>query len=448
MTSDKGASSGGFDERLIAACHSVLGQGENVVAQEEGDQGQGIFLTESQVIIVKVGVTATGSSDGTIVGSFPLGDISAVNLRKGPLGAVIQVCTATKQCSGPEGPPDNVIVFTGSQRVKRAEAMVARLERALGKPINRTDVAAAESARESPDTAAQEEASEVPPAPEQTVQPVEAPAEDKPKGGRKPSTLAEEIFAEVAGPDEVETPAAEPVPAAVEAPAPTMVQEPAPVAAAEADTPDPDPAYDYGPNPYLPKPAKSAGGISRAVIVLAGLMAATLVGIAVTAPLREPSTSPRVELNAGQVTRNLSLVRKQSAAVRDYRARVTEIVTPASEALGRIEAALASQNGSAIAAAAKTGAIDDAWRDVGALKAPPGLAGAKESLTSGLFIGKTAVSNVSSTVKLRMAVDPHDAAARVRDARSQIARGLKMIDAMLAELERDAAGTPRPPNSR
>lgn len=445
MTSDKGASSSGFDERLIAARDSVLSQGENVTAQEEGDQGQGIFLTDSQVIIAKVGITATGSSDGTIVGSFALADISAVNLRKGPLGAVIQVCTADKQCNGPEGPPDNVIVFTGSQRVKRAEAMVGRIESALGKPVNRTDVAA-ESPRQSPETVAQAEAPVAEPAAEQSAQPVEAPAKGKPKGGRKPSTLADEIFAELGS--EEQAPVAEPVTVAAEALAPPAPQDPVPVAVDMAETADPEPAYDYGPNPYLPKPAKSTGGISRAAIVLAGLMAATLVGIAVTAPLREPATSPRAEINAGQVTRNLPLVRKQSIAVRDYRVRVAAILAPAGEALGRVEAAVTSDNQSVIAQAAKTNAIDDAWQKVGELKAPPGLAGAKDSLISGLFVGKTAVNNISATLRLRMAVDSRDAVARVRDARSQIARGLKMIDAMQAELEREAAGMRGAPKSR
>lgn len=59
MASGKGVSSGEFDERLAAARDSALLEGENVVAQEEGDQGQALVLTDLRVIVVKGGITAT-----------------------------------------------------------------------------------------------------------------------------------------------------------------------------------------------------------------------------------------------------------------------------------------------------------------------------------------------------------------------------------------------------
>ena len=118
MTSESGSPQGITDDRLAEERDSMLADGETVIAQEEGDQGQGIVLTNSRVLIIRVGVTATGVANGRVVGDFPLQEITAVHIRRGPLGAVIQLCTARGAPSGP-GAPDNVIAFTGQPRVKK-----------------------------------------------------------------------------------------------------------------------------------------------------------------------------------------------------------------------------------------------------------------------------------------------------------------------------------------
>ncbi len=191
MTSDKGRSSDPLDERLVEARDEILGDAENVLAQEMGDQGQAIVLTESRVTILKAGLAATGTLDGRKSASYDLDRITAVNVRKGPMGAVIQIC-AGEQEPAHAGPPDNVIVFSGDKRVRKCDAIAANIEKALGTPAHNTESGANDSREPTtePQPLVEEHASAEP-------QPVEENAPEVPKGGREPTSLADEIYAEL-----------------------------------------------------------------------------------------------------------------------------------------------------------------------------------------------------------------------------------------------------------
>lgn len=355
MTSESGSPQGITDDRLAEARDSVLADGETVVAQEEGDQGQGIVLTNSRVLIIKVGVTATGVADGRIIGDFPLQEIAAVRLRKGPLGAVIQVCTA--QSSAPSGPgaPDNVVVFTGSARLRKCEAMAARIEKV------------------------------VEPAPQTSDQ----VSSDK---------LLEEV-------------------------------------AEKSDS------YEFRPNPNLPKPPKADNSGARKMLVLLGLLlAALLVGTAVTAPLRAPQKTPTVEVSVGQLTNSPSIARKQLAVVADFESRLTGILGELAPCLATIESALRSSSRAALASALRANSADRSWRRMSAIQAPPGLTGARETIVSGLFTIKGAVADLSASVESSAPLNAKQALSRIADGKALTQKGLESIDQMRADLSKQVAG--------
>ncbi len=69
MTSDKGGAQNELDERIIAVRNSLLAEGENVEAEEEGDQGQGIFIDRLPVDYhQKLDSRLPGSPEGKLVG--------------------------------------------------------------------------------------------------------------------------------------------------------------------------------------------------------------------------------------------------------------------------------------------------------------------------------------------------------------------------------------------
>ena len=291
MTSESGGPQGITDDRLAEARDSVLADGETVVAQAEGDQGQGIVLTNSRILIVKVGVTATGVANGRLIGNFPLQEVTAVHLRRGPLGAVIQLCAAQSSASPGPGAPDNVIVFTGQPRVKKCEAMAASIEKVIPK------AAADGTARELTENNLAVESTEQ-------------------ESAQKPS---EEI-------DE------------------------------DSDS------CEFRPNPNLPSPARADNSAARKMLVLLGLLlAALLVGTAVTAPLRTPDKTRSVEVDVGQLTNNPSVAQKQLAVVADFESRLTGILGELAPSLSALESGLRSSNRAAVASALRGNAADRAW---------------------------------------------------------------------------------------
>ena len=407
MASDTGVPNDKLDERLAAARDGALQEGEKVVAQEEGDQGQAIVLTNSRVLVLKAGITATGTPNGKIVGAFPIAEIAAVNVRKGPLGAVIQICVEGKEPPAPGSAPDNVVVFTGSQRMKKCDSIAARIESALGKPVGRV------------------ESHEVEPA-----------ISDVAKGGRAPQSLAEEIFAELTqaqsrAEQRPEQPAREP--------------EPAGMAAVATDTPaagQEPPALH--PNPQLPKPVRARRAGDKVLVLLGLLIAALVIGVAAMAPLRVAEQTPTIDVSWSELTRNTKLARRQLDAVAQYEAQLQKALESADRAMAAFESALRSGNKAAVARAVRGNAVDSAWRRLDAVKPPPGLAGAKGQVTSGLFVGKTAIANLSGALQSSAPLISKDVLARIAEARALIRKGLLSIAGMRTQLEKQLRKTGGP----
>lgn len=463
MASDKGGLQDSFDERLAAARDSALIKGEKVIAQEEGDQGQGIVLTDSRVLVIKVGFAATGTSQGSVIGAFPIRKITAVNLRKGPLGEVIQICADRKEPPAEAGAhPDNVVVFTGSQRMKRCEAIAAELECLIGKPISRSDprqpqveeavdiipegdektitAASATECRQLAGTTDSPATDAVTGSESQTVT-EDAPRQRPKRAGRPAVSLADEMFAEMMQSQSetvqektsvpartVRKPAAKPVePTAVEPPSTPVNQQPT---VAREKAPE-EPSEHYAPNPNLPQPVHRGRG--RLLLVFAVLGAALITGIAIVAPMRArvgPSSMPAVVDTA---TTRLSILRRQTASVERYLASCRVTVQRADRALATFDAAAKSGNLSAIASAAKTEAVGDAWHKLSSTPAPRGLAGAREQMVSGMFIAKNALANAAGA-ESSTGVTPQEALKRTHEARVLINRGLSAVVALRDDL--------------
>lgn len=509
MTSDRGASRDALDERIAEARDSVLLEGESTVAQTEGDQGQGIVLTNSRVLTIKVGITATGTANGRIIGSFPFADIAEVNVRKGPLGAVIQIRGAGELSPGQGGAPDNVIVFTGSQRMKKCDIIAAKIEEALGRSVGRTEpppdigevsepipglaiepVGLAEPAEpggadaslegygiaepEMVEVIAPGELDEVLPdrlpddewagdEPEAEATPAAPDAEaepEKPKGGREARSLADEMFAELMGasepeeeqpPAEAERIAREPrepeaqldaveTPEPWEPPATEVVvadsAEETPMAVDEAVEED-ESSAGFRPNPNLPKPVRRGRGGGEKILVLLGLLtAALLVGVAATAPLREPAKPPPAEVNIAQLTRSPAVTRKQLAAVSKFQVRVVEILQDTDSSLAAIEAALRSESRQAVASAIKRDTVDAAWRQMDALDVPAGLVSAKETLVAGLFTSRTAIASLSTGMQSSGPLPAGEALKRIAEGRGLLRNGMDSIRSMEEDLKK------------
>ena len=242
---------------------------------------------------------------------------------------------------------------------------------------------------------------------------------------------------DVVEPEPVEAtapPVAEPIAAAVETP---PAKEPVASAAGDPlahidEEPVEEPATGFRPNPNLPKPVKKKQSAPSRVLVLLGALAVlVLVGMAVTAPLRQPATGPNIEINVGQLNRSVKLLRTHYMAVSKYRKQVTTILTESDKTAAQVANAVRSGNRQAVVAALSRDRSVDAWLKLSGLKVPSGLAGAKESLVSGLFIRKSAVGNASGLG----VSSASETIRRLTDADTLIKRGNDAIDRMLAELQ-------------
>ncbi len=397
MTSDRGVSKDALDERLAEARDSVFLEEEKVIAQEEGDTGQAIVLTDSRLLIVKVGITATGIANGRKVSEYSLTDISALNVRKGPLGAVIQVCTQDKQTT----PPDNVIVFTGVQRIKKCEAFAAGIESALGKRVSVTQPTVEKTSPPAPqvDTSTPEakpDNSEITAADDASTEPAGKPS----RGGRQAVSLAEELFAELVGPQQSVEAVPEPESPDIADPITEFISpvEPEPDTLEESEEEsEGGQSPQLGPNPYLPKPAQAGKrGTNRVLALVGGLGALVLLGVGVTAPLRAPVKAPTVQIGVTALTRNVDDIRKQYIAVSAFGAKVNDLLTQCRPEIAAFQGALRTGNQGAIESSIRAGITDRTWRDASALDAPSGLAAAKESLVAGLFDYKNALADATS----------------------------------------------------
>ncbi|MCE5315483.1 MAG: hypothetical protein ABFD49_06790 [Armatimonadota bacterium] len=453
MASDKGAPKDGMDERLAQARDGALLDGEEIVAQEMGDQGQAIILTNSRILIIKAGLTATGTLNGQSTGAFPVNEITAVNLRKGPMGAVIQICVDGRQQSAQAGPPDNVIVFSGDQRVKKCEIIAEKIESAIRKPLERIEPTTGDAHSPRVD----EHVEEV----EQT--PEEAPKPNK--GGRQAKSLAEEMFEEMNGSAEPEPPQPVRQPEPKSVPEPEPVERVAEVAASEpaeavveaeaiakpdevhaAQEPDyksveelgykepeeeveedNEPTEDFRPNPFLPRPVRKKSRSGRSFTLIGGLMVLALFGVAVISPMRQPKVVPVEEVNVDNLTRNAKTVRRQIAEIDKYREDAAKILAASNKESAALARAVHSGRQAVVAAAGKN-ASDKAWQELTKLKVPSGLAGARENIVLGTFTRKNAVANALSVGQ----IDASGVNARLSEANSLIKKGFEAIDKMKA----------------
>ena len=388
MTSDKGASGQPLDERLSEARDGVLLDGENVVAQEMGDQGQAIVLTQSRIILLKAGLAATGTVNGQTNRAYPLQEITSVNVRKGPAGAVIQIATDRKARPAQGGPPDNVIVFSGARRVKKCDAIAAKIEQALDRPVERTG-----------------------PTPEQQQ------AVERPNGDGEPVLRDEEISTEV-----------EQSQAAAEEPAADTAEE-------ESEEQEKAPS-EFRPNPNLPKPIRKKRARPGRALVLIAVAAALLVGLAVTGPLKQPEKPPPARFDVGELSRSPSDIRRRYETVSEYRARVVKALGASRSSIARMENALRSGSKEAIESALRRDPTDDVWREVESLDPPVGLAEAKEHLVSGLFAVRTAIASVAGK---HGSTDARNALRRLAEAQALVDKGVGTIDKMRSDLKKEMA---------
>jgi hypothetical protein len=396
MTSTNGTSPGDFDERLVEALEGVLINGEEVIAQEVGDQGQAIVLTGSRIIVIKAGLAATGELNGHRASAFALDSITAVNLRKGPLGAVIQVCADAAQCIPDGARPDNVVVFTGPGRVKKADIFAAAVESAAGKTVNRVDPRVGE-------------------------QHVDKPVVHEATASG-PVTQAQEVA-------EVSSRAPAVAPEAVLAPAMFEAE----------DKEDEEPVLCAGPrpNPLLPKSVrKRESGPNRFLVALGVLAALVFVGMAVMAPLRDAGSTV-FSLSGG--TGELNNVRLQLAAVTNYSSDVRQALAKADADANALKAAARAGDKAAIRSASRSPVIDQVWQKLSALSAPPGLTGAKENLTAGLLVRKNAITAAATAAGSAGPLDAHETLSRFDEADAQINKGLAAISKARATVGKQAA---------
>ena len=431
MTSANDTPTGDFDERLAQALNAALNDGEQLVAQETGDQGQAIALTEARILVVKAGFAATGELDGHKVTAFDLDKVASVNLRKGPLGAVIQVAAEGGAVPTQSGPPDNVIVFTGPGRVKKAEAFVAQVETLSKTQVNRTDP----SAKPAPPPLELKEAALSEAVENTEASKPEAPA--APKGGREPRSLAEEIYSEVV---EAETAKATPAAAAVPAPDPIVPDD------EEEEEEAAEPVGAYRPNPNLPKPPRKQNRGRNGVLVLLGITGGLLlIGMAIMAPLRMAQTES-IEIVKTN-TAGGEAVRVQLNTVAEYRQQVAGLLARANNEAAAMRSAVQTGSRTNARAIGKAGKTDLALEDITKLTAPPGLAEAKENLVSGLMTQKTAIAAAASVTDF----DPmptRETLARLNEASAKTRKAMAVIAQAEATLQKQAAAAPMAPKSK
>lgn len=396
MTSSNRADFAGFDERLAEAIKGALATGEQVMAQEAGDQGQAIALTRSSIIIVKAGHTATGELNGQRAARFELKDVSAVNFRKGPLGAVIQICSNVEQ-SAPDGSrPDNVIVFTGPGRVKKAEAFLAEVA-LTNCVVNRIEPRASHSVT-----------------PPVVTERVEAETQTEETSSRSEAAARTYSHEEIQQPEEIP-------------------EEPE-LAAQET----------FNPNPRLPKALKrTSSGPNKMLVALGVLAAMVFVGMAVMAPLRDEQTvAPAISTG----TNALNITKLQALSVANYLTQIENHLGNADNCVSAFKAALRSGDRNAIRAASRSTILDVAFRQISELKAPPGLAAAKEDIIGGLLTRKNAVSAASAAADSSGVIDTGGLLSRFDEADAKIIKGRAAIekarvsaDSRVAELTRQVA---------
>lgn len=137
MSSDNAMPKEVLSEQLAELRNSTLTADENIVAQQMGDTGQAVVLTDSRIMILKAGLSATGSIDGRNVTALTFEEVGAVNLRQGPMGAVIQIVGKVKNPDSGVRPPENMAIFSGEMKIRKLEALADKFTSISKLPTNR-----------------------------------------------------------------------------------------------------------------------------------------------------------------------------------------------------------------------------------------------------------------------------------------------------------------------
>lgn len=390
MASTNGTGPVDFDERLAEAIRSVLVEGERVIAHEAGDQGQAIALTDSRIILVKAGLAATGELNGQRIGVYDLQSVSSVNLRKGLLGCVIQISADDPQNSADGRRPDNVIVFTGPGRTKKAEAFASVLEESSQVVVNRVEPSAPQKPKM---------VESVPVAASTTQEPAEAAA-------------------------------------AIEEAVEEIVEE----------EPEVDPRAAFNPNPLLPKSVRKHDSGPNRVLVMLGVLAALIfVGMAVLAPLHDAqNTAPSLSTTG---TSQLNNAKLQAVAVANYLDLVNKQLNKADANTATFKTVLRSRDKAAIHSASRSLVLDQVCRAISDIKAPPGLAGAKEDITGGLLMRKNAITAAAAAAGSTGVVEVEsilkrfdEADAQINAARAAIQKACTAAEARVGKLSQAISG--------
>ena len=455
MASERSASSNNLDERLEKTRDNSLVQGEKVIIQAMGDLGQAIVLTDSRVFILKAGITATGSLNGEKATIFKYDEISCVRLRRGPMGAVIQVISTQISDDSQVIPPGNVLVFNGDVKVKKSEAVAAKMK-SMGLNVERIgfeneaiqpqtpkikkvrttknkDIEVNEAVVKAEESAIQDNDEII--ASKEVTENIISPDEIKPQRAKKVKmSLAEEMYAEITNTDSetenktqpiyeeqkneilTQSESIENVPEVVSVNEsisyaktdfdlePIEMQENVvsqaiieEISSTEVEEPVDEKSElnlaDFRPNPRLPKPVSRVKNNNNQMLVLFVLLAIIVIGgIAYMKPASKPAPKTEVTINIDKLTLSPKSIRKQLEAIEEYKTEAIKIVKVSADASSGFVTAFRSNSKTA----QYDDALDNACRDIEALTAPSGLALVKQNLTKALFDRKTVVANAEA----------------------------------------------------
>jgi hypothetical protein len=73
------------------------------------------------------------------VTAFKFDEIGVVNLRRGPMGAIVQIVGKQITANPNVRPPENMAIFSGEQKVKKLELLIEKLVSSSGIAVNRVD---------------------------------------------------------------------------------------------------------------------------------------------------------------------------------------------------------------------------------------------------------------------------------------------------------------------
>jgi hypothetical protein len=370
MSFEKAAAGGAIDSRVAALLSDALGDGESVLVQETGDQGQSIILTNFRLIVIKIGLAATGQMDAERTAAYYYASISAVKLRRGPMGAVIQIVSEANPPSVPGQPPMNLVVFSGDKRIKHAEAIAEQIGKALHITIERIEP--------------QRDASAHPAAP-QTLEhaaPVESSAESdvqQPHPGSGSYDLGD--LEKLRGGTEA-----------------GVSETEKSVSAAEVEDSDdvlPEEDGEFHANPRLPKPVKSGGMSKGMVVALIGALAALVVaGVAILGPMRSAQGTDRMSHVARMPVATADSLKTDLAAATAFQAETRTIIAASDASADALKNALAKRDLQAIATAARTDSSRAAIDKLKSLAVPKTMEPTREKLTLALD-GRRAVMNTA-----------------------------------------------------